>query len=400
MGAKKVISFILAVVLAVGFVLPTDVADAFQQFPRSLAWELMSQSGVQKVDFNGDPYAVHYVQPGETVQMHVTVRNRSRNRQAEMWYGASSILPEGPNYPNAHAIGLGTWDPMDNIPSFLDPSSFVINGNRFAYYNGEPINKGQSMTLNFQVKIKDGVADGTYDLVTSFVREFDEWGWRDNGRGQNHRYRSMLWKFVVGDEYNLQTTSDYSVGYTTFNGEETIYFKDASGGVGYPMIQAQALQIHRGLNDKLGTGRSWKEENMEEDFLVGVDSADVFFVTQKRNHEEPFGDPDFVATSRIYAYNTQSQVLRLLLEYQSVVMGQLRPEFLHPLAISDGKLIVYKLGVDSSPGPCYTPWLNETNKYSVDLSQSNPSLVRWETPLWKYNEARSQLEDFCLEQNQ
>ncbi|MDD5606028.1 MAG: hypothetical protein PHR51_01740 [Patescibacteria group bacterium] len=198
MDPKRIISFILAVVSTAGFVLPANFVKAFEQFPRSLAWELVSQSGDTHYDSLGYPYAIHYVQPGETVNMWVTVRNRSRNRQAEMWYGKSALLDEGPNYPNAHAIGLGTWAPMDHVPSFLDPSSFVINGNRFAYYDGSPINKGQTMTLQFQVKIKEGIANGAYDLTTSFVREFDEWGWRDNGKGQNHHYRSMLWKFVVG----------------------------------------------------------------------------------------------------------------------------------------------------------------------------------------------------------
>lgn len=204
---------VIAITLVFSFT-PTKSVEAFQQFPNSLAWELVSQSGQLKFDSNRGPYAVHYVQPGETVNMQVTVINRSRNRNAEMWYGASALLPEGPDFPNAHAIGLGTWDPMDHVPSFLDSSSFVINGNRFVYYDGGPINKGQMMVLDFQVKIKEGIANGTYDLLTSLVREFDEWGWRDNGHGQNHRYRSMLWKFVVGQS-SLPEDGSSSIDYVT-----------------------------------------------------------------------------------------------------------------------------------------------------------------------------------------
>jgi hypothetical protein len=104
--------------LSLSFVRP---AQAFESFPRSLAWELISQSGEIAYNAAGYPYGIHYVQPGDTVEMSIAVRNRSRNRQAEMWYGKSALLSEGPSYPNAHAIGVGTWDPMDNIPHFSIP---------------------------------------------------------------------------------------------------------------------------------------------------------------------------------------------------------------------------------------------------------------------------------------
>ncbi|OGB74694.1 hypothetical protein A2810_00260 [candidate division Kazan bacterium RIFCSPHIGHO2_01_FULL_49_10] len=172
---------------------------AFEQLPRSLAWELMGQSGIEQLTPDGYPYSIINTPPGATIQMSVKVRNRSRNPRAEVWYGKSALIKEGPSYPNAHAIGIGTWDPMDNKPSFLDASSFVINGNRLAYYDGAPVNKGGIMDLSWTVRVADNTPNGTYDLVLSLVREHDEWGYRVTPKGVNHKYRSILFRFVIGN---------------------------------------------------------------------------------------------------------------------------------------------------------------------------------------------------------
>ena len=196
------IRVILVAVIALlfSFFIPAQSAQAFEQLPRSLRWELISQSGTTAYNDAGYPYGIHYANQGDTVDMWMTVKNHSSNPRGQVWYGKSNILPEGPQYPNAHAIGVGTWDPMDHIPNFLDPSSFVINNNRLGYYDGPAIHRGQTMTLPWRVKIKDNIPNGTYDLVLSLVREFDEWGYRTTSSGANHRYRSMLWRFVVGEE--------------------------------------------------------------------------------------------------------------------------------------------------------------------------------------------------------
>jgi len=194
----SILTKLVAVVLICSFI-PIQPAQAFEQLPRSLRWELVSQSGTTAYNDAGYPYGIVYANPGDTVDMWVTVKNRSSNPRGQVWYGKSALLYEGPQYPNAHAIGVGTWDPMDNIPSFLDPSSFVINGNRLAYYDGAPIYKGQTMTLHWQVKVKDNIPNSTYNLVLSLVREFDEWGYRVTSSGANHRYQGLLWQFKIGD---------------------------------------------------------------------------------------------------------------------------------------------------------------------------------------------------------
>lgn len=199
MNKIHVVTIAIAAILVGLLWLPGGAAQAFEQLPRSLAWELIAQSGEKKYNSASYPYAVHYAQAGDTVEMWATVKNWSRNPRAQMWYGQSSLLNEGPNYPNAHAIGVGTWDPMDHQPTFLDPSSFVVNGNRLVYYDGPAINRGQTVTIRWKVKIAANTADGIYDLPLALVRELDEWGYRVTPSGANHRYRSMLYQFVVGD---------------------------------------------------------------------------------------------------------------------------------------------------------------------------------------------------------
>lgn len=216
MKPNRIALFLLVVIIASGFILPIEITNAFEPLPRSLAWELVEQTGETRYDSKGYPYAIFRAQPGERVDLFATVRNMSRNPKAQVWYGTSDLLPEGNNYPNAHAIGLGTWAPIDHIPTFLDASSFVINNNRLAYYDGPPVHRGELMALGFQVRLADNLPDGVYDLTVSLVREFDEWGWRDNGKGQNHYYRSMLWRFVVGEAAEVLTYDPYG-GDMTFD---------------------------------------------------------------------------------------------------------------------------------------------------------------------------------------
>jgi len=174
--------------------------------------------------------------------MWVTVKNRSTNPRGKVWYGKSVLLYEGPNYPNAHAIGVGTWDPMDSIPNFLDASSFVINGNRLAYYDEAPVHQGQTMTLRWRVKVKNNIPDGTYNLVLSLVREFDEWGYRVTSSGANHRYQGLLWQFVVGGDsaYTSYTLSKYGL---TFD---------------YPIPQSAAILNVSDNPAYLGEGVVWQ----------------------------------------------------------------------------------------------------------------------------------------------
>ncbi len=173
-------------------------AKAFEQLPRSLTYVRISQSGSP-----GSDGSYIHANPGDTVAMWLTVKNQSTNPKAQVWYGRGDLPNEGPNYPNAHAIGVGTAKPRDSKPNWLDDSSFTINGNRFMYYDGQPVAKGQTMTLSWNVKIAANATPGTYNLHVALVREFDEWGTRVNLNGSRYRYQDVLWKFVIGENNQI-----------------------------------------------------------------------------------------------------------------------------------------------------------------------------------------------------
>ncbi len=202
--------YLLVAIFIVSVLLPVSPAKAFEQLPRSLAWELLDMSG-QKKEYVEGKYLInnHYVKPGDTIDMWVRVANRSKNPAAEVWYGKSALLDEGPNYPNAHAIGVGMWDPFDKNPGWIDPSSFVINDNRFMYYDGPRVDKNSAVTLAWKVKIPTTVPNGQYDLTLNLVREFDEWGIRVDSAGNTHRYQSMYWKIHVGDGTGPVVNDEY-----------------------------------------------------------------------------------------------------------------------------------------------------------------------------------------------
>lgn len=197
---------------------------AFEQFPRSMAFASMDQSGAPQTDKYG-LYGTYYVKPGDTVDMWVTVKNLSRNPAANVWYPDSELADEGEDYAHAHAVGIGTAD--DESPFWLDSSSFVVNGNRFAYYDGPAVYRGKYLTLAWRVKIStSAVLGSTYPLNTSLIREFDERGERVYTNGRNYPIDTIRWAFRISntDLYNnpVKSVSGYS---------GKLVYEDISGGL-------------------------------------------------------------------------------------------------------------------------------------------------------------------------
>lgn len=184
--------------------------QAFEQHLNSLVYEVVDQSSNKLAN-----YVDYQVNRGDTINMWVTLKNRSRNSKALMWYGKNDLPVEGPNYPNAHCIGIGTTEPRDREVYFLDESSFVINNNRFTYYNGSPVYKGDNLTLNWQIKItsENYPKDGVFSLKLAPVREFDEWGLRVNASNVKTVKQYIEWIFVVGNPtlHTYSIVDDYLV---------------------------------------------------------------------------------------------------------------------------------------------------------------------------------------------
>ena len=217
---QLLLNLVLAVFL-LGVMVPTR-ALAFEQLPRSLAWELLDISGAKQYN-PSTPYGTYRVQPGEEVDVWIKVKNLSKNPRAEVWYGVDDLLPEPDPFHNAHAIGVGVIN--DAQPKWIDPSSFVINNNRFTYYNGSPVFWGQVMTVGWKIKIASNTPAGIYTLHLGLVREFDEWGQRVTGTGALHPYQDFVFQFAVGnaqfstgpaDEYFTQSVATPRGTFSTY----------------------------------------------------------------------------------------------------------------------------------------------------------------------------------------
>src|SRR5690606_1964358 len=133
---------------------------------------------------------------GESIELSLTVRNKSLNPLGQIWYGLNDLVPENPPHENGHAIGVGTTNPFDKLISWLDDSSFVRNDNRFTYYNGEPIGYDGVMTITWTVTLADDLEDGAYRLDAGLVREHDGWGkqWKN---GLVLISPDIFWEIVV-----------------------------------------------------------------------------------------------------------------------------------------------------------------------------------------------------------
>ncbi|AKM84902.1 MAG: hypothetical protein VE98_C0001G0448 [candidate division Kazan bacterium GW2011_GWA1_50_15] len=199
---------------ALAWLMATSMAVAFAA-PQALAFENLGTFRYQWIAQSGTvegPAHVVRANAGDTVNMSLTIRNRSTNPQALTMYGKSALLSEGPSYPNAHAVGIGTSHPRDNVPAWLDASSFAINGNRFAYYDGAAVNPGQDLTLTWTAKIASSAANGTYDLYTEVVREFDGWAQQVTAGGRAIASGDIFWRFIIGGGSAEPATGGLSVG--------------------------------------------------------------------------------------------------------------------------------------------------------------------------------------------
>lgn len=190
--ATRAITWVASVATSLSLALPVA---AFQQLPNSMIYEWKSQSGTD----NGTAHVVN-ANAGDTVELSLTVTNRSQNPAGSVWYGKQALAPEAAPYTNGHAIGVGTLRPMDHTPSWIDSSSWDSansNNNRFMYYEGSEVHPGSDMTLTWDVKIANNAANGTYDLYVGIVREHDEWG-RQWKNGQIISNPDIFWRFNIG----------------------------------------------------------------------------------------------------------------------------------------------------------------------------------------------------------
>lgn len=187
----RVVSWLMAFSLALTFALPVE---AIEFFPTPFRFEWSAQSGTLSADGTAHEYTVS---AGDTVNMSLSVTNRSTDSRALVMYGippGGNLLPEVAPYRGAHELRIGVKN--DEILPWLDASSFIENldgdNNRLSVYDGVNIHPGSNVTFNWDVKIADDADDGIYEMNVSMVREFDAWATNINGG-------DIFWRFNIGD---------------------------------------------------------------------------------------------------------------------------------------------------------------------------------------------------------
>jgi hypothetical protein len=382
----KTLRFSLIGLLAVALLSSVSSVEAFQPLPNSLAWEVINQSGTP---VSGTDLTSYNVSPGQTVNLSLTIKNWSRNPAAQVWYGTSALLSEGSDYPYAHAIGVGTWNPRDNVPSFIDSSSFVIHGNRLAYYNGPEVGRGGQIVLSWSVKLKSDIRSGAYDLDLALVREFDEWGQRVDGQGKPHRFQSVRYRFNVSDDgstiSNIDESTRYYIAGTTVDGYTTYCVKDSQSSskecLGKAMPQDMALDISsEGVNGRAPLNVIQNPRN----------SAEYLFTTYVYQGPENYAIPT-AATTRIYGYDVNSQLLEKYYTYEEDDGNA--PLILNMLGTTSDRLLLYSIAAESSPGICWNPWL-DNSRFQLTLTGDH-KLSSYTPPAWKMEQERAEWPETC-----
>jgi len=133
-------------------------------------YEWVSQSGTISADGLAHEYAG--LAAGQTLNLSLSMINRSGTTiKGKTALGA---VPAGKQV-QVGAWGIGTQNPQDGTPSFLDSSSFVLNNNRFVYYDGADVPNGGTITFNWTAKLSTTVTNGVYNLYVLPVSEYSAW---------------------------------------------------------------------------------------------------------------------------------------------------------------------------------------------------------------------------------
>jgi len=185
----KSLSYLLTISLIV-FLLPTNTNAATPTY----MYEWMNQSGT--ISSDGLAHEYTNLQAGQTLQLSLTLMNQAGNTiRARHRLGNSP----GKQVPIG-SYGIGSQTPyQDGTPSFLDPSSFVLNNNRFAYYDGDDVPHGGVMTISWNIKLKENLANGAYNLYVRPVSEYNAWTRQSkNGKLLPDTNSDIFWRLVVG----------------------------------------------------------------------------------------------------------------------------------------------------------------------------------------------------------
>ncbi|MFA6398288.1 MAG: hypothetical protein WCW55_01570 [Patescibacteria group bacterium] len=197
----RAIAWLATASLTVGFAMMPSGAVAQTVYK----YEWVRQSGTISADQLAHEY--QGVTAGQTIPLSLTMINRSGTT-----IKGKSALPVGTKQVPVGVWGIGTQNPQDGTPSFLDLSSFVLNNNRFVYYDGADVPNGGEITFTWNIKMAASLSNGTYKLYVRPVSEFLAWTRQvKNGITLPGTNSDIFWQFVVGSGVSTAPTGGLSI---------------------------------------------------------------------------------------------------------------------------------------------------------------------------------------------
>lgn len=196
----RALAWVTAVTMSVWMVAPSAAAVTVYKY------EWVSQSGTISAD--GLAHEYQGVTAGQTIPLTLNLLNRSG-----ITIKGKSALPAGTLQVPVGVWGIGSQTPMqDGTPSFLDLSSFILNNNRFAYYDGADVPNGGQISFTWNIKMSTTLTNGTYKLYVRPVSEYLAWTRQvKNGYTLPSYNSDIFWQFVVGSGITTPATGGLTV---------------------------------------------------------------------------------------------------------------------------------------------------------------------------------------------
>jgi hypothetical protein len=197
---------LMGVLATMLFATPVSAATA-QTFRYSYVRQSPSQ-----VSADGNAHIVRANQR-ESIPITVTLNNRSNTVIRGL--RALGAAPAGKQVP-VGAYGIGVRG--DALTPWLNPTSFALNGNRFAYYEGPDVLPGEDFTISWTVTIADEAPTGShYDLYFRPVYEYKQWTQQVAADGTVLGFNSadIFTRFLIGGaEHNVATYARWDYGFS------------------------------------------------------------------------------------------------------------------------------------------------------------------------------------------
>jgi hypothetical protein len=171
--------------------------------------------------------------------------------------------------------------------------------------------------------------------------------------------------------------SSYKREYEYVNDHQVLYFMSPSGEKIYPpqkivdTIFSKFTPNSKGIYIYLDSG-----------FPINPQNPNIFFLSTVSFDKEGLRT-NSNCTNKIYSFDTKNYKLTQYYEDKSPTCM----DTLNLMGTQGSKLIIWLAPYNNSPGPCYTPWINDKFKY-LELSDIASGLHEYTVPVSKINEEK------------